>query len=160
MILLIKILKLVWNLGSNLSRYIFNTTRSLRMRIQKPYLLRYLDLLFYTTFSIRNLLQDHTLDARRILKYKKFRKISTKATVVITLGRSFLSKILRTGYYWPTMRKNAMVYAQKCGACQRHKSILHPPPEPIHPTISPWPFMKWEWILSVNYRRLQEERFS
>ncbi|XP_076881605.1 uncharacterized protein LOC143529775 [Bidens hawaiensis] len=41
------------------------------------------------------------------------------------------------------MRKDTMVYAKKCGACQRHTNILHQPPEPIHPIVSPCPFMKW-----------------
>ncbi|XP_076884522.1 uncharacterized protein LOC143533725 [Bidens hawaiensis] len=41
-----------------------------------------------------------------------------------TRGRSLFSKILRTGYYWPTMRKYAMFYAQKCDTCQRHSNTL------------------------------------
>ena len=60
-----------------------------------------------------------------------------------TGGRSLCSKILRTGYFWPTMKKDALGYAQKCDACQRHSNILHQPAEPLHPIISPWPFMKW-----------------
>ncbi|KAI3810642.1 hypothetical protein L1987_20263 [Smallanthus sonchifolius] len=31
----------------------------------------------------------------------------------------------------------------KCDACQRQSNILHQPAEPLHPIISPWPFMKW-----------------
>ena len=58
-------------------------------------------------------------------------------------GRLLFSKVLRTGYYSPTMRKDAMVYAQKCDACQRHSNILHQPAEPMYPIVSPWPFMKW-----------------
>ena len=58
-------------------------------------------------------------------------------------GRSLCSKILRTGYFWPTMKKDALTYAQKCDASQRHSIILHQPAEPLHPIISPWPFMKW-----------------
>jgi len=53
-----------------------------------------------------------------------------------TGGRALFSKILRTGYYWPTMRKDAISYAQKCDACQRHSNILHQPAEPLHPIIS------------------------
>ncbi|KAI3797545.1 hypothetical protein L1987_32803 [Smallanthus sonchifolius] len=60
-----------------------------------------------------------------------------------TGGRALFSRILRTGYYLPTMRKDAMTYAQKCDACQRHRNILHLPAEPLYPVISPWPFMKW-----------------
>ncbi|KAI3676095.1 hypothetical protein L1987_85694 [Smallanthus sonchifolius] len=60
-----------------------------------------------------------------------------------TGGGALFSKILRKGYYWPTMRKNAMDYSQKCDACQRHSNILHQPAEPLYPIISSWPFMKW-----------------
>ncbi|XP_076883387.1 uncharacterized protein LOC143532138 [Bidens hawaiensis] len=41
------------------------------------------------------------------------------------------------------MRKDAMIYAQKCDACQRDSNILHQPPGPIHLIVSTWPFMKW-----------------
>ncbi|KAD3067148.1 hypothetical protein E3N88_35028 [Mikania micrantha] len=60
-----------------------------------------------------------------------------------TGGRALFSKILRTGYFWPTMRKDAMSYSQKCDACQRHSNILHQPAKPLHPIVSSWPFMKW-----------------
>ena len=60
-----------------------------------------------------------------------------------TGGRSLFSKVLRTGYYWPTMRKDAAEYARRCDACQRHCNILHQPAEPLYPVASPWPFMKW-----------------
>ncbi|KAD5317941.1 hypothetical protein E3N88_17887 [Mikania micrantha] len=60
-----------------------------------------------------------------------------------TGGRALFSKILRTGYFWPTMRRDAMSYSQKCDACQRHSNILHQPAEPLHPIVSSWPFMKW-----------------
>ncbi|KAD6454283.1 hypothetical protein E3N88_08989 [Mikania micrantha] len=59
-----------------------------------------------------------------------------------TGGRAFFSKILRTGYFWPTMRRDAMSYSQKCDACQRHSNIIHQPAEPLHPIVSSWPFMK------------------
>ncbi|KAD7476997.1 hypothetical protein E3N88_00133 [Mikania micrantha] len=60
-----------------------------------------------------------------------------------TGGRALLSKILRTGYFWPTMRKDAMLYSQRCDTCQRHNNILHQPAEPLYPIVSSWPFMKW-----------------
>ncbi|KAI3821347.1 hypothetical protein L1987_08913 [Smallanthus sonchifolius] len=60
-----------------------------------------------------------------------------------TGGRALYSRILRTGYYWTTMRKDAVDYSQNCDACQRHRNILHQPVEPLYPIISPWPFMKW-----------------
>ncbi|KAK9075696.1 hypothetical protein SSX86_004025 [Deinandra increscens subsp. villosa] len=60
-----------------------------------------------------------------------------------TRGRALFSKILRFGYYWPTMKKDAMSFSHKCDAYQKHRNILHQPAEQLHPVVSPWPFMKW-----------------
>ena len=47
------------------------------------------------------------------------------------------------GYYWPTMVKDCMEYAKRCLACQFHANFIHQPPEPLHPTITSWPFNAW-----------------
>ena len=47
------------------------------------------------------------------------------------------------GYYWPTMVKDCMEYAQKCQACQFHANFIHQPPELLHPTIASHPFDVW-----------------
>ncbi|XP_074271144.1 uncharacterized protein LOC141595071 [Silene latifolia] len=60
-----------------------------------------------------------------------------------TGGRSLSNKTLRQGYFWPTMRKDAIDYIKKCEECQRHAPVSHQPAEHMHPIISPWPFMKW-----------------
>src|SRR4030095_9682867 len=49
-----------------------------------------------------------------------------------TGGRAVFSKVLRTEYYWPTMRKDAMLCSQKWNACQRHNNVLRQPAEPLH----------------------------
>ncbi|KAI3783284.1 hypothetical protein L1987_42361 [Smallanthus sonchifolius] len=74
-----------------------------------------------------------------------------------TGGRELFSRILRTGYYWPTMRKDAVTYSQKCDACQRHNNILHQPAEPLYPIFSPWPFMKWGMDIVGKLPNHQEE---
>ncbi|XP_074283389.1 uncharacterized protein LOC141607940 [Silene latifolia] len=61
-----------------------------------------------------------------------------------TWGMSLSNKTLRQGYFWPTMRKDAIDYVNKCEECQRHAPVSHQPAEHMHPIISPWPFMKWE----------------
>ncbi|XP_057252250.1 uncharacterized protein LOC130592103 [Beta vulgaris subsp. vulgaris] len=58
-------------------------------------------------------------------------------------GRSLSNRTLRMGYYWPTLRRDAVEYAKKCDACQRHAAMSHKPAERLHPTITPWPFMRW-----------------
>ncbi|KAL0320195.1 UNVERIFIED_CONTAM: hypothetical protein Sradi_5281000 [Sesamum radiatum] len=52
-------------------------------------------------------------------------------------------RIKRMGYYWPTMVKDCINYAQRCQACQFHANFIHQPPEPLHPTVASWPFDAW-----------------
>ncbi|KAL0463428.1 UNVERIFIED_CONTAM: hypothetical protein Slati_0230400 [Sesamum latifolium] len=47
------------------------------------------------------------------------------------------------GYYWPTMVKDCINYAQRCQACQFHANFIHQPPEPLHLTVASWPFDAW-----------------
>ncbi|XP_074298830.1 uncharacterized protein LOC141629781 [Silene latifolia] len=58
-------------------------------------------------------------------------------------GRSLSNKILRQGYFWPTMRADAVNHAKHYDSCQKAASAIHQPIEPMHPIISPWPFMMW-----------------
>ncbi|XP_021721509.1 uncharacterized protein K02A2.6-like [Chenopodium quinoa] len=58
-------------------------------------------------------------------------------------GRSLAKKVLRLGYFWPTLKKDAETYVAKCDSCQRFTGLMHKPPEMLHPTLCPWPFMKW-----------------
>ncbi|KAJ9561688.1 hypothetical protein OSB04_006848 [Centaurea solstitialis] len=58
-------------------------------------------------------------------------------------GRSLASRISRQGYYWPTLREDAITYVQRCDACQKHSSMVHRPSEPLHSVLVPWPFMRW-----------------
>ncbi|GKE03934.1 reverse transcriptase domain-containing protein, partial [Tanacetum coccineum] len=50
--------------------------------------------------------------------------------------RSIVAKALRTGYYWPTMDKDA----RACQDCQVHKPILRNLQQKLTPITSPWPF--------------------
>ena len=58
-------------------------------------------------------------------------------------ARSLANRALTTGYYWPTMRIDSKDFVQRCDPCQRHSKVSHVPPEKLHSTIAPWPFMKW-----------------
>ncbi|GKE44327.1 reverse transcriptase domain-containing protein, partial [Tanacetum coccineum] len=57
--------------------------------------------------------------------------------------RSVVAKALRTGYYWPTMHKDARALIKACQECQVHKPVLRNPQEKLNLITSPWPFYKW-----------------
>ncbi|KAJ9553199.1 hypothetical protein OSB04_017244 [Centaurea solstitialis] len=89
-------------------------------------------------------LPEDKMEARKT-RYEsiKFSKRCTTENVEITGGRSLASRISRQGYYWPTLRKDAITYVQRCDACQKHSSMVHRPSEPLHSVLVPWPFMRW-----------------
>ncbi|KAJ9552838.1 LOW QUALITY PROTEIN: hypothetical protein OSB04_016883 [Centaurea solstitialis] len=58
-------------------------------------------------------------------------------------GRSLANRISRQGYYWSTLREDAIRYVQRCDACQRHSGMSHLPSEPLHSVLISWPFMRW-----------------
>ena len=58
-------------------------------------------------------------------------------------GRLTGQKILRAGYYWPTLFADVEAYAKKCDACQRYaRNDLHMD-LPLHPTLPISPLEKW-----------------
>ena len=54
--------------------------------------------------------------------------------------RSLVGKIMRAGYFWPTMQKEATEFIKKCDSCQRHGNVQQLPGEKITAITSPWPF--------------------
>ncbi|KAL5565151.1 hypothetical protein UlMin_028315 [Ulmus minor] len=58
-------------------------------------------------------------------------------------GRALAHKVLRQGYYWPTIQADSVAFVQKCDKWQRFSTIPHQPPEELTPVSSPWPFAKW-----------------
>lgn len=54
--------------------------------------------------------------------------------------RSLVSKVLRTGYFWPTMQVDAMQFVKKCDKCQRFGNVQRLPAERLTTITSPWPF--------------------
>ena len=49
-------------------------------------------------------------------------------------------EVLRQGYYWPTILKDATELVKKCMICQEHARISRLPSEPLTSITSPWPF--------------------
>ncbi|KAI8529804.1 hypothetical protein RHMOL_Rhmol11G0002100 [Rhododendron molle] len=58
-------------------------------------------------------------------------------------GRMLAYKLLRLGYYWPSMQKDCNSMVQKCEKCQRFANIIHRPPIALTPMKGPWPIAQW-----------------
>ena len=52
-------------------------------------------------------------------------------------ARSLQKKIIRAGYYWPSMQADANNFVQHCDRCQRFANLLHSPPETLTPMTTP-----------------------
>nr|GEU61758.1 reverse transcriptase domain-containing protein [Tanacetum cinerariifolium] len=105
--------------------------------------------------SIIEYLRDETLPDNR----KEARKLRIKARQYellegILYRRSFLKPwprcvrplqadyAMRSGYYWPTMHRDARKMIHKCKDCQIHRPVPRHPQQPLTPITAPWPFYK------------------
>ncbi|GJS16348.1 reverse transcriptase domain-containing protein [Tanacetum coccineum] len=57
--------------------------------------------------------------------------------------QSVVAKAMRSGYYWPTIHRDARDMIQKCKDCQVHRPVPRHPQQPLTPITAPWPFYKW-----------------
>ena len=58
-------------------------------------------------------------------------------------ARSLIHKVVRAGYYWPTIQADAKAYVKVCDQCQRFSNIPRQPSEYLTPMTAPWPFAQW-----------------
>ena len=57
--------------------------------------------------------------------------------------RSLVHKVVRAGYYWPTVQADAKAYVKVCDQCQRFSNVFRQPSEYLTPMMAPWPFAQW-----------------
>nr|XP_009400993.1 PREDICTED: uncharacterized protein LOC103985108 [Musa acuminata subsp. malaccensis] len=57
--------------------------------------------------------------------------------------RTLVHKILRQGYYWPTMRQDAKAFVRRCSSCQEHARTARGPAVMFTPVDCAWPFAQW-----------------
>ncbi|XP_072084316.1 uncharacterized protein [Arachis hypogaea] len=60
-----------------------------------------------------------------------------------TGARSLTSKILRAGFFWPTLKQDSQQKIRSCNNCQRHAPLIHIPAEQMHHSDISWPFNQW-----------------
>ena len=58
-------------------------------------------------------------------------------------GKSLAHKVLRQGYFWPTLRTDAMAFTRKCDKRQRFSNTPKSHPVKLVSMTSPWPFAIW-----------------
>jgi hypothetical protein len=61
-------------------------------------------------------------------------------------ARSLVHKLVRVGYYWPTMQKDAVSYTRACDKCQRFGNLTHSPLEVLTPMMAPGLSLNGDWI--------------
>ena len=55
-------------------------------------------------------------------------------------ARSLVHKVVRAGYYWPTIQADAKAYVKVCDQCQGFNNTPRQPSEYLTPMMAPWPF--------------------
>ena len=58
-------------------------------------------------------------------------------------GMATAQKIIRTGYFWPSIFKDFHEVVKKCPPCQLFYLKKRTHPAPLHPVIEVGPFSKW-----------------
>ncbi|XP_071712949.1 uncharacterized protein [Rutidosis leptorrhynchoides] len=58
-------------------------------------------------------------------------------------SRSVVAKIMRLGYYWPTIHHDTTTVLQTCESCQIHSNVPRLPKQELISVTSAWPFVKW-----------------
>ncbi|XP_014492129.1 uncharacterized protein LOC106754604 [Vigna radiata var. radiata] len=57
--------------------------------------------------------------------------------------RTLRAKILRAGFYWPTIEQDCKEFVQKCISCQSHGHDTRIPSSELMAIIAPWLFAQW-----------------
>ncbi|XP_071708259.1 uncharacterized protein [Rutidosis leptorrhynchoides] len=57
--------------------------------------------------------------------------------------KTIAAKIMRMGYFWPTLYRDVAQIVKRCKSCQRHAPQNRKPRHDMIPINSPWPFYKW-----------------
>ncbi|KAL2240129.1 UNVERIFIED_CONTAM: Retrovirus-related Pol polyprotein from transposon [Sesamum indicum] len=58
-------------------------------------------------------------------------------------ARSLAQKVMRQGYFWPTLVEDSKNLVRKCESCQKYASLIHQPATPLEPIKIACPFDQW-----------------
>ncbi|KAL2517102.1 Transposon Ty3-I Gag-Pol polyprotein [Abeliophyllum distichum] len=95
------------------------------------------EVLFKKGFSIQLLMCLREDKARYALN-----EVHEGVSCNCTGGQSLAHKILRQGYFWPSLKKDSIKFVQKCDKCQRFTPTIRAHLERPISILSSWPFSK------------------
>ncbi|XP_072074122.1 uncharacterized protein [Arachis hypogaea] len=58
-------------------------------------------------------------------------------------ARSLAQKVLRAGFYWPTIWDDSRQKVRTCDKCQKHSPVINMPAEQLHQSVVSCPFNRW-----------------
>ena len=58
-------------------------------------------------------------------------------------GLATTQKIMRAGYFWPSLFSDCIEAVKHCSNCQHFTPKARAPPTPLHPVVTAGPFCKW-----------------
>nr|GFC10754.1 reverse transcriptase domain-containing protein [Tanacetum cinerariifolium] len=71
------------------------------------------------------------------------REVQEGACRIHVGARSVVAKIIRQGYYWPTMHRDIKEVVDRCDSCQIHALVPRLPKTRLMSIMSSWPFYQW-----------------
>ena len=113
-----------------------NEARKLRIRAAKYVLID--EVLYRQGFSqpyLRCLAPD---ESNYVL-----REVHEKACINHSGARALVHKVVRVGYYWPTIQADAKTYVKVCDQCQHFNNVPRQPSEYLTPMMASWPYAQW-----------------
>ena len=71
------------------------------------------------------------------------RKVHERAYGNHSGARALVHKVVRAGYYWPTIQADAKAYVKVCDQCQQFSNVSRQPPEYLTSMMALWSFAQW-----------------
>ena len=66
-------------------------------------------------------------------------------------ARTMATRVLRAGYFWPTIEVDCQDYVRKCKPCQKHGNLIHQKQEQLHYILSHGPLLNGEWTFLAPF---------
>ena len=73
-------------------------------------------------------------------------------------AKTLSRRILRAGFWWPTIEEDTMKYVRKCDKCQKASKVTNVPPYERISIASAWPFDLWGIDILGPFPRATKQR--